>query len=115
MMKISANNESKTIAMILFILTLIPGAILMCRNMDNSIVTDHLSEHAIEEISRLFITEIAGILAYIGCKAYAVFRRPMPNHPQSRADSLMAGFVLLLFLALAVLLLYAGVVEPFLR
>lgn len=75
MMKSAKKSEPKTLALLMFVLTLIPGAILMCHTMDSSIVVEHLSDRAMNVISTLFLCEIAGILAYIGVSGWTVFRK----------------------------------------
>ncbi len=119
MMKAMRQKEPKAIAILLFLLTFVPGAILMCHNMDGSILIDCLSERAAKGISVVFMTEIAGILAYIGLIGAAAFLKSNRNCRESRGermmDEVLAGIVLILFFCLAVLLLYSGVVEPLLR
>lgn len=117
MMKTAKKNESKTIAMILFVLTLIPGAILMGHSMDSSAVVECLSDRAMDGISTLFLCEIAGILAYIGVSGWKAFRKCEHDRHESRGervtDEIISAFVLVLFVSLAVLLLYNGITEPF--
>ncbi len=119
-MKLKSKTEPKTIGMILFLATLIPGAVVMCHQLDCSMFMQGLSTEAINYISMVFMAEIAVILAYIGfigsaafIKSEGISRSFQQEWRKEKVFSDAIGiFILVLFLSLAVMIVYTGVVEP---